>query len=57
MSALAASVVLFAETAGEAKSLETTDLLLYLGGIAALVFVVVLAGLGYFTPGSGDDKH
>ena len=47
------ALVLAAETAGELKQLEVGDLLVYLAIIAAAMFFVVLAGLGYFTPGSG----
>ena len=48
-------LLLAAQAHSEApKPLEARDVLLYLGIIAAATFFVVLAGLGYFTPGSGD---
>ena len=48
------ALLLAAETAGELKQLQVGDLLIYIGIIAAAMFFVILAGLGYFTPGSGD---
>ena len=57
MSALLAAVTFAAETAGDHKQLEMSDLLVYLGIIVAAVFFVVLAGLGYFSPSGGDDSH
>lgn len=57
MSALLAAVTFAAETAGDTKQLETSDLLVYLGIIVAAVFFVVLAGFGYFSTGSDDSHH
>ncbi|HVM07511.1 MAG TPA: hypothetical protein VM345_03525 [Acidimicrobiales bacterium] len=52
MHALTAAAIYASEAAGEHKELEMSDLLLYLGIIAAATFFIVLAGLGYFSPGS-----
>ena len=47
------ALLLAAETAHELKQLELGDLLVYLAIIAAAMFFVIIAGLGYFTPSSG----
>jgi hypothetical protein len=48
--------LLLAQTHAEPpQPLEAADILVFLAIVAAAVFFVVLAGLGYFTPGKGDD--
>ncbi|HEX7165348.1 MAG TPA: hypothetical protein VF230_00055 [Acidimicrobiales bacterium] len=54
LAVVATALVAAAETTEhEVKGLEGKDLAIAIGVIAAAVFVVVLAGLGYFSPGSG----
>jgi hypothetical protein len=54
MSLSLSMVVAVAEHAEEVKPLQGRSILIVLAIIAAIVFAIVLAGFGYFSPGDGD---
>ena len=56
-SATATALLLVAQHAEEVEPLRAGSILLILAIILVIVFAIVLAGLGYFSPNSGDDHH